>query len=140
MTKLTSIAFLASVMAFAACSQEKGDVVAKTPDQSGYGQQAPNNTGVNERDRAEGMPTPMDQGQSEVDITITQRIRQTLMADDSFSLDAKNIKVIALERAVALRGPVASESEKARIGQIAETTPDVIKVFNMLEVKAPVTH
>ncbi len=146
MSKWTSIITVASLVALSACTQQRDmsdDSTAR--DQAGYGQSAsgntePNNTAVNQRDRADDMPTPMDQGQSDIDLSITQSIRQGLMADETLSVDAKNVKVITLEHAVALRGPVASEDEKTRIGQLAETTPNVIKVFNLLEVKAQATR
>lgn len=147
--KWTSIITVASLVALSACSQQRDANDQSTArDQAGYGQAnntspsntEPNNTAVNQRDRADDMPTPMDQGNSDADLAITQSIRQGLMADETLSVDAKNVKVITLERAVALRGPVSSEDEKTRIGQLAETTPNVVKVFNLLEVKAPTTH
>jgi osmotically-inducible protein OsmY len=69
---------------------------------------APDNTGVNERDRNSAHPTPMNQGNGEVDIDLTQRIRKAVMANDSLSFTAKNAKIITRDGRVTLRGPVKS--------------------------------
>lgn len=148
MSKWTSILSLAAVVALSSCSPERDmSEGTATHEDAPYGRDqaapvntTPDNTAMNERDRDDAMPTPMDQGQSEMDLAITQSIRRSVIADESLSMDAKNAKIITLERAVALRGPVASEDEKARVGRLAENTPNVVKVFNLLEVKPATTH
>jgi hypothetical protein len=64
------------------------------------------NTGKNVRDRDSNNLTPLDQSESESDRTITQEIRKAVMADDSLSTNAKNIKIITINGVVTLRGPV----------------------------------
>lgn len=97
---------------------------------------APNNTGVNERDRNDAHPTPMDQGNGEIDIDLTQRIRKAVMADDSLSFTAKNAKIITRDGRVTLRGPVGSAAEKDAIYKCAVSAAGVGHVTNELEVAA----
>ena len=73
------------------------------------------NTRVNTRDRSSAALTPMDQGSSAADRTITQQIRKDLMNDKSLSFTAKNVKVITINGKVTLRGPVKSEAERSAI-------------------------
>lgn len=49
---------------------------------------APDNTERNVRDRSGETLTPGDQSESEADRTLTQRVRQAVMADDSLSTNA----------------------------------------------------
>jgi osmotically-inducible protein OsmY len=92
------------------------------------------NTKKNERDRDTSALTPGDQGESEGDRTITQRIRQAVMKDDALSFTAKNVKIITLDGVVTLRGPVKSEKEKADIGTLAQHVEGIKRVDNQLEV------
>jgi len=91
------------------------------------------NTGVNTRDRAENAKTPMAQGNDDRDLRMTQQIRQDLTADDSLSTNAKNVKIIANNGTVTLRGPVDSDGERARVAAKAEAVAPG-KVTNQLEV------
>jgi hyperosmotically inducible periplasmic protein len=100
---------------------------------SGY---AADNTGVNERDRNGAQLTPMNQGNSEGDIDITQRIRKAVMADDSLSFTAKNTKIITRDGRVTLRGPVQSAAEKDAIYKCAISAAGAGHVVNELEVDA----
>lgn len=95
------------------------------------------NTGRNIRDRGGETLTPLDQGNSGSDLRITQSIRKAIVADDALSMDAKNVKVITSEGIVTLRGPVASEAERARIESLARGMSDVRRVDSQLEVEAP---
>lgn len=92
------------------------------------------NTGKNVRDRDSMIKTPMDQSESEMDRTITQKIRQAVMADDSLSTNAKNVKIITINGVVTLRGPVASAQEKDAIAKKANEVKGVVKVENQLDV------
>src|SRR5690348_12356164 len=62
-------------------------------------------TGRNVRDRDSRTLTPMDQGTTEADRGITQRIRQELTSRDELSVNAKNVKIITVDGVVTLRGP-----------------------------------
>jgi hypothetical protein len=94
----------------------------------------PDNTGVNERDRNDPSLTPMDQGGSEADRKTTQQIRQAVMADDSLSFTAKNIKIITREGKVTLRGPVKNAQERAAIESAAARVAGAGQVDNQLEI------
>lgn len=92
------------------------------------------NTEKNVRDRDSLTKTPFDQSESETDRTITQKIRQAIMADDSLSTNAKNIKIITIKGVVKLRGPVASPQEKDAIAKKVHDVQGIVKVDNQLEV------
>jgi hyperosmotically inducible protein len=97
-------------------------------------QTAPDNTGRNVRDRSGETLTPGDQSESEADRTLTQRIRQAVVADDSLSTTAKNVKIITVNGVVTLRGPVNSTQEKANIDAKAQHIAGANKVDNQLEI------
>lgn len=93
------------------------------------------NTERNVRDRSDTL-TPGDQSESEADRTITQKIRQALMSDNSLSTNAKNVKIITINGTVTLRGVVNSDQEKNAIVNKAQQVSGVKKVTNLLEVKS----
>jgi hyperosmotically inducible protein len=92
------------------------------------------NTKINDRDR-HGAVTPMDQGNSKAELGITAAIRKSVLADKTLSFTAKNVKIITVGSKVTLRGPVASEQEKAAIEARAKQTAGVTEVDNQLEIK-----
>lgn len=94
------------------------------------------NTGRNVRDRDDRAVTPGDQGGSEADRELTAAIRREIVKDDSLSTNAHNVKVIAQNGVVTLRGPVKSEAEKAAVGAKAQRASGVKRVDNQLEVEA----
>jgi hyperosmotically inducible periplasmic protein len=102
--------------------------------QSPPAQTAPDNTGRNVRDRSGATLTPGDQSESEADRTLTQRIRQAVVADDSLSTTAHNVKIITANGVVTLRGPVNSAKEKATIDAKAQQIAGATKVKNQLEI------
>ena len=96
---------------------------------------APDNTGRNVRDRGGATMTPGDQSESEADRTVTQQIRRAVVADDSLSTIAKNVKIITTDGVVTLRGPVQSPHEKEAIEAKARQLAGINQVDNQLEVK-----
>jgi hyperosmotically inducible periplasmic protein len=98
--------------------------------------QAADNTKRNERDRDRGSVTPMDQGENERDIKISQQIRRGVLEQDDLSNAAKNVKVITADGVVTLRGPVDSAQEKNDVAQLARKVDGVKKVDNQLEIAA----
>lgn len=106
----------------------------RSQDNSGSSSKAPDNTGINARDSS-GAATPMDQGGSEADRTITQNVRK-MLTDSNLSSDAKNVKVITANGVVTLRGPVENADEKAAVERIASSVPGVTSVDNQLDVKS----
>jgi osmotically-inducible protein OsmY len=79
-------------------------------------------------------PTPMDQGENQKDLAITQEIRRSLMKDDLLSTTAKNVKVITADGVVTLRGPVNTQQEKQTIQDKARQVAGVLRVDNQLDV------
>ena len=94
----------------------------------------PDNTDGKVRDRRGETLTPGDQSENVVDRSLTQRIRQAIMADESLSTTAKNVKVMMLNGLVTLRGPVHSLQEKGSIEATAQNLAGTTKVDNQLEI------
>lgn len=92
------------------------------------------NSGINQRDAAQGAPTSLDQKENAADLKITQQIRDSITSDKSFSISAQNIKVITANGVVTLRGPVTSGDEKNNIADQARRIAGVVNVDNQLEV------
>jgi osmotically-inducible protein OsmY len=92
-------------------------------------------TARNERDRNDRTLTPMDQGSSAADRTITQDIRKAVVDNDELSTNAKNIKIITVDGVVTLRGPVKNDAEKTTVASIAHKASGVKRVDNQLEVE-----
>jgi hyperosmotically inducible protein len=92
------------------------------------------NSGRNERDRNDATKTAGDQSESKADRTISQNIRQAIVADDSVSTNGKNVKIVTVDGTVTLRGPVKTEQEKTNIGAKAQQVAGVKRVDNQLEV------
>jgi osmotically-inducible protein OsmY len=81
--------------------------------------------------------TADQQSNSEGDRTIARKIRQSVIADKSLSTYAHNVKIIVVNGAVTLKGPVDSMEEKKRIGDIAsQVTGSPDTVVNDLSVKS----
>ncbi|HSX81821.1 MAG TPA: BON domain-containing protein, partial [Candidatus Saccharimonadia bacterium] len=97
-------------------------------------QMAPDNTGRNVRDRGDVTLTPGDQSERKAERTLTQRIRQAVVADKSLSTTAKNVKIITVNGVVTLRGPVNSLQEKGNIEATAQRLAGTTKVDNQLEI------
>jgi osmotically-inducible protein OsmY len=139
------IAALLACAALTACDSKDGDVKASEradapatttpPKTTGREPVAPDNTGVNERDRDLDTKIPGDQLENAVDLEITQQVRKAIVALDTLSLNGKNVKVVTQNGVVTLRGPVDTAEEKATIEELARKVPGVKQVDNQLEVK-----
>jgi hyperosmotically inducible protein len=93
------------------------------------------NTEKNVRDKSGATLTPEDQKESGVDRRITANVRRAVVRDESLSLNAHNVKIITRNRVVTLRGPVESQAEKTKIGELARKAAGVKRVNNQLEVE-----
>ena len=96
---------------------------------------APDNTAVNVRDRAPDAMTAGQQSNAKSDVELTREIRRAVVKDDSLSMLAHNVKIVAANGSVILRGPVKTEQEKVAIANKAEQIAGPNKVDNQLEVK-----
>ena len=97
---------------------------------------SPDNTERNVQDRSGATLTPGDQSESKADLDLTQRVRQAVVADDSLSTNAHNVKIITSNGVVTLRGPVNSTKEKANIDAKAQQIAGATKVDSQLEIVA----
>ena len=96
---------------------------------------APNNSGINTRDRAADALTAGMAGQTKPDVVLAADIRKRIVATE-MSVDAKNVKVVVLGGKVTLRGPVKSQEEKDTIAKIAVDVGGEANVDNQLEITA----
>jgi hyperosmotically inducible periplasmic protein len=96
---------------------------------------APDNTKMNQRDRSMDKPSAEQQKENRSDREITKQIRQSIMKDKSLSTYAHNVKIIAQNGQVTLKGPVRSEDEKRAIETKAAEVAGQDKVSSELNVK-----
>jgi hyperosmotically inducible protein len=92
------------------------------------------NTGKNVRDRADQSETATNQSNDPADVKMTAAIRKMVVADDSLSMMAKNVKIITVGGVVTLRGPVETEKDKATIESHAKQA-GAKNITNELEIK-----
>jgi hyperosmotically inducible protein len=78
-------------------------------------QAAPDNSANNKSQNT----TADQQKETAADRTTTQNIRKAIMADKSLSTYAHNVKIVTVNGAVTLTGPVQSDDEKKRIEELA---------------------
>lgn len=93
--------------------------------------QAPDNSASNKQHDV----TADQQSGAASDRVITQKIRKALVSDKSLSTYAHNVKIITVNGAVTLKGPVKSDEEKQQVASKAAEVVDPSKVDNQLIVK-----
>lgn len=123
---MRAFAFVAMAACLVGCMQESRSTALR-----------PDDTGVNVRDRDGATVTPADQSQNQADINVTAQIRKDILAQEDLSVNARNVKVVTADGHVTLRGPVQSQGEKDRIGEIARQAAGGKEVKNLLEVNTP---
>ena len=94
------------------------------------------NTKRNAAEESKNTDTAEKQSNSKDDLALTQKVRQAVMKDGSLSMNAKNVKIIAQDGKITLKGPVDSQQEKDTICTEAGEIAGKDKVDNQLEVKA----
>ena len=92
------------------------------------------NTKVNQRDRNQIEPTAEQQKENSTDRQLTVQIRRAIVKDRSLSTSAHNVKIIAQNGSVTLKGPVKSEEEKQAIESKATEIAGAGKVNSELQV------
>ena len=97
--------------------------------------QAPDNTAVNKPDRDTNAPNADRAKNNLNDRELMKHIRQDVVKDKSLSSYAHNIKIVAVNGKVTLRGPVKSEEEKKAIEEHATKYAGEGNVTNDLTVK-----
>lgn len=98
---------------------------------------APDNSKTNKRDRDKNSPTADQQKMNATDRELSRRVRSAIMDDKSLSTYAYNIKIVAQDGKVTLKGPVRSEEEKSAIEAKATEVAGAGNVSNQLEVAPP---
>ena len=100
-------------------------------------QPAPDNSKTNQGDAHKGATTADQQKMNPADRATTKQIRSALMQDKTLSTYAHNIKIIAQDGQVTLKGPVRSVAEKTAIGEKATQVAGSGNVTNHLKVAPP---
>jgi hyperosmotically inducible periplasmic protein len=98
------------------------------------GQVPADNTRVNKRDRNQTESTADQQQENASDRELVRQIRRALVRDKSLSSEAHNVKVIAQNGTVTLKGPVESEQEKLAVEAKARQIAGVDKVTSEIQV------
>jgi hyperosmotically inducible periplasmic protein len=96
---------------------------------------APNNSGINVRDRSASAITAGQQPNAKGDVQLTARIRRAIVKDKALSTMAHNIKIVSANGDVVLRGPVKTTQEKQAIEEKAAAIAGAGKVNNQLEIE-----
>lgn len=106
-----------------------------TPASSTTSSSPVDNTQVNRRDRDNQTATPTHQPNDKADIKLAAAVRRAIVKDKSLSTMAHNVKIVASQGVVTLRGPVKTEDEKARVETTVKAVAGVNSVDNQLDVK-----
>ncbi|MEI7037176.1 BON domain-containing protein [Fulvimonas yonginensis] len=126
-------ALVASTVAFGQPATPAQQASASTAGQSTASPKA-DNSRMNRRDRSDAAVTPMKQSNSSAAVDLVARVRQAIVHDDSLSVKAHNVKVVANGGVVTLRGPVANAQEKARVERDVAGVRGVTRVDNQLDI------
>jgi hyperosmotically inducible protein len=98
--------------------------------------QSADNSKLNAAPNNSSDPSSIADGQKNdaLDLKLTQTIRQSVMADQSLSVDAHNVKIVSVNGYVVLNGVVRSDSEKASVEAKAVQVAGADKVKDALKV------
>jgi hyperosmotically inducible periplasmic protein len=121
-------------MSVLACLLTLASAHARAQDSSAQ-EPAPDNTKVNQRDKNKAEPFADQQKENRPDREIARQIRRSLVQDKSLSTYAHNVKIIAQNGMVTLKGPVRSDEEKTAVEAKATEIAGTDKVTSQLEVK-----
>ncbi|MBB5060624.1 osmotically-inducible protein OsmY [Granulicella aggregans] len=98
---------------------------------SGYPQ-----TAVDDSVHNKGQKTTADsQSNAKSDRLTTAKVRRAIIADKGLSMYAHNVKIITLNGAVTLKGPVKSEEEKQKVAADAAGATSADAITNQLTIK-----
>ena len=95
---------------------------------------AADNSAQNHSDRDHQDLTPLVQSNKPADLEMTRNIRRALVKDDQLSTEAKNVKIITVNGAVTLRGPVKTDQEKAAIMEKAAQVAGDTNIHGQLQL------
>lgn len=95
------------------------------------------NTKINQRDRSKAEPTADQQKESKSDRELARQVRRALVKDKSLSTYAHNIKVVAQDGVVTLKGPVHSDQEKQAVeAKATEAAGGADKIKSQIEISS----
>ena len=80
-------------------------------------------------------PTADNQSNAKSNRLLTQQVRKAIIADKDLSTYAHNVKIIAMNGSVTLKGPVKSDEEKQKVASDAASVAGADKISNQLTVK-----
>jgi osmotically-inducible protein OsmY len=66
-------------------------------------------------------------------MTIAQRLRARIMADNQLSTEAHNVQIVAQPTAITLKGKVANRAEKVKLENYARMMAGNKRVYNQLK-------
>ena len=95
--------------------------------------QAPDNSKTNQQDR--GAATADQQAETQGDRDLARKIRKSIVDDKNLSTYARNVKVIARNGTVMLKGPVRTDEEKSTIEAKAVEIAGAANVKSEITVK-----
>lgn len=90
------------------------------------------NSGVN---KGENNLTAEQQSNNANDVQLTADVRRTILEQKNLSVDAQNIKVLAKDGHVTLKGPVATATEKEKLANAVKSVAGVTMVHDEMMVK-----
>lgn len=123
------------VAAYSQSAEQQTDTQQNTPSSKKASRKnRPDNTRAN---RVENNGETADQQKNNTsDLQITRRIRRAIVQDKSLSTYAHNVKIIAKDGGVTLKGPVKTEEEKSAIEAKAAEVVGQDKVKSEIKVVA----
>ena len=125
MTKHSMV--LAAALAVSLCGASFAQTTA--PDNSKANASSDNST--NKMSTADG------QSNNATDISISQQIRKSVIADKTLSMYAHNVKIVTVNGSVTLNGVVRNDQERDAVGAKAAAVVGQGKVTNALTVAPP---
>ncbi len=96
---------------------------------------AADNTKINQRDRNQSEPTADNAKNGTSDRELMRQIRREIVADKSLSTYAHNVKIVAQQGRVTLKGVVHTDDEKKAIEDVARKHAGDNNVTNEITVK-----
>lgn len=114
-----------------------GAAFAQTTPSATAGQTTPaaDNTRMNDRDQGSTGDTAQAQSNAKGDRELLAAVRRSVVKDKSLSISAHNVKILAANGVVTLRGPVTSAEEKTKVEALAKQVAGVTSVQNNLDIK-----
>ena len=133
--KVLSVALALSVAGAATAAADKPASNAATPAPQGMVTSRADNTEMNARDKSGATQTPQKQPNNADDRALLAAVRRAIQLDKTVSSYGHNVKIVASNGVVTLRGPVRNNDEKGKIEQLALQVAGVASVENQLDVK-----